>query len=45
MTKFDEARVVSPAASTWSPVIGATTVGLMRHLERSGKLKLVRIEF
>jgi hypothetical protein len=39
MTTFDEARVVAPAASAWSPAIGETTLGLGKYLERTGKLK------
>lgn len=39
MTTFDEARVVAPADTAWSPAIGETTLGLGKHLERTGKLK------
>jgi hypothetical protein len=39
MTTFDEARVVAPAATAWSPAIGETTLGLGKYLERTGKLK------
>ncbi|RKG93271.1 Z1 domain-containing protein [Corallococcus terminator] len=38
-TTFDEARVIAPAGSEWSPVIGETTISLGQYLERIGKLK------
>lgn len=37
--QFDQARPILSVTSEWSPVIGATTMGLAEYLKRIGKLR------